>query len=253
MDGFEVMERLKSDARTAGIPVIFLTGSENPKEELKALRMGAVDYVVKPFYPEVLMTKIERAIERSEVERKLYTLVQQKMEEAEKFRLMTYLDPLTTMWNRTYFENQVNLYLQEKDPKGFFFILDIDNFKQINDALGHTKGDQVLLQLAEVLKKAQTESVLTARLAGDEFLIFLKNVADSEYASLLAESVIMEISGINVENDSNISVSMGISSVGQNTENFSELYRQADQALYEAKRHGKADYNFYGMLMKKEA
>ena len=53
------------------------------------------------------------------------------MEEAEKFRLMTYLDPLTTMWNRTYFENQVNLYLQEKDPKGFFFILDINLLVQI--------------------------------------------------------------------------------------------------------------------------
>lgn len=239
MDGYEVMQHLKLDAKTAGIPVIFLTGIDDRNEELKGLRMGAVDYIQKPFHPEILNQKIESAIERTEVQKNLYDLVQTKISEAEVFRRMAYLDPLTALWNRNYFENQVDLYLRETDACGYFFILDVDNFKQINDEFGHIEGDKVLLELAEILRKAATSSVLTARLAGDEFVIFLKGISEDSYAKILADSILMEISKINLEHHMNVTASVGVAQITQEEKKFIQLYGKADKALYQAKENGK--------------
>lgn len=244
MDGYEVMQHLKLDAKTSGIPVIFLTGIDDRNDELKGLKMGAVDYIQKPFYPEILLQKIETAIERNEAQKVLVDLVQTKISEAEMFRRMAFLDPLTALWNRTYFENQVDLYLQEENPQGYFFILDIDNFKLINDQYGHIKGDEVLLELAEILRKASTNSVLTARLAGDEFVIFLKDVSDISYAKIFADSILIEISQINLEHHMNVTASVGIARITSNEKKFIQLYGKADTALYHAKKNGKGVYCF---------
>ncbi len=243
MNGFEVMERLKLDTKTAGIPVIFLTGLEDKNEELRGLRMGAVDYIQKPFYPEILMQRIESAIKQSESQKNLYDFVQMKIEEVENFRRLAYLDPLTELWNRHYFENQVDIYLQERNPSGYFLILDVDNFKNINDKYGHIEGDKVLMELAEILRRAETGSVLTARLAGDEFVLFIKDIDDESYAKIVADSVLMEIASISGKHQMHVTASIGIARVTTMDKSFVQLYGKADKALYQAKESGKGIYH----------
>lgn len=245
MTGYDVMDILRLDAKTAGIPVIFLTGVTEKSEELKALKLGAVDYIQKPFYPDILMQKIENALLRRDNVKQLNDLVHDKIAEAELFRRKCYLDPLTALWNRNYIENQVNLYLEQTDACGYLFILDVDNFKIINDAYGHMRGDEVLVELGRVLKKAETKSVLTARLAGDEFLIFVQNCSDDSIAKLLAESISTEIQSINVAYDTNVSVSVGIAKIEEGDDHFMRLYSKADKAMYEVKRGGKSNYRMY--------
>ncbi len=154
-------------------------------------------------------------------------------------------DPLTGSYNRSYAEKQINSYLR-KNRQGVCFMLDMDNFKQVNDRFGHLAGDDALKNLANMLGKVVKDKGIVCRMGGDEFLLFFYENRPKEELQDLAECIMKEYEVIKML-DANVqvtSLSIGIAWMPQDGSTYKELYDAADKALYLSKRTGKNRYSF---------
>ena len=150
-------------------------------------------------------------------------------------------DPLTNLWNRNGFEEYVRLALEENPGQGLLLIIDMDNFKLVNDQLGHPVGDKVLQDFSCLLESYFNRNKdMVSRLGGDEFAVFIgRNISSAE-----AEAMLTKFIGLvhqNLEDKypaQNLSASIGAAFVSH-SESYNFLYQNADKALYEAKRNGK--------------
>lgn len=250
MNGYETYEEMKKIDSIADIPVIFLTGDTANANEAQGINMGAMDFVLKPFVPEVLISRIEKALELDSIKRGLQEQVELKSVEA-------YKDSLTGLWNRKYTEENVNTYLADAAAKGVLFILDMDNFKDVNDTYGHIRGDAVLVEFANILKSCTRDDDIVCRIGGDEFIIFFKGNFDEEKAAAKSDEIISKVETIispmlnSGENKIKISVSIGITFAPQDGSDFMTLYNNADKSMYFVKQNGKCGYFFYWKEEKK--
>lgn len=175
---------------------------------------------------------------------------QQKLDEL-KLQKRATVDPLTQLANRTFLEEQVATTLQNEHKNHCAILLDIDNFKGINDTFGHQAGDAVLTSFAKMLKgKFRTDDTV-ARLGGDEFFVFMKN-ANPAIIYPRAQSILEACKTLMPE-DSGIKVtpSIGISIYPDHGESFTDLYKNADIALYHSKKKGKNTYTIYNQNLTK--
>lgn len=150
-------------------------------------------------------------------------------------------DSLTGVFNRFTAEQLIQNCLNYSGMPNrvqAFLMMDMDNFKQINDTCGHLVGDQCLIHLVQALAKHLREDDIIARMGGDEFAVFLKNLPDEEKAVSIAEKLAKAIKGISTELEMEIptGVSIGIAVAPRHGSSFEELYRYADKAMYDAKR-----------------
>lgn len=236
MDGYSVMERLKANPATANIPVIFLTGDTSKEAEAKALSSGAMDYIRKPFEPMILKSRIEKALNIADIRNDL--------EESSR------RDPLTGLWNRAYIEEYFGS--ASEDEKGYLMMLDLDNFKGINDTYGHVIGDRSLELFAEVLSSISDSTDIACRIGGDEFMLYRKGEHDRENIRDLAKKIIvaaeLKINSMLDEtgkSEEGVSVSIGIAQYPEDGAEFTEIYSAADKALYFVKQNGKRGYHFF--------
>lgn len=153
-------------------------------------------------------------------------------------------DPLTLLYNRNIFMHEVERFILETgaEGKGALVILDLDNFKQINDRYGHLKGDEVLKLMAESLKNTFSNGEFLGRLGGDEFLVFVqraseKKALDEKMKRLFEE--MEKIQGIS------LACSAGIVFVKHENFSYREAIKKADLALYKSKEKGKNRYSYY--------
>lgn len=233
MDGYETMEKMLSDPDCCDIPVIFFTADRDNQSELRGLKLGARDFIRKPYEPSVMLERIERVLMQDERNKKL--------------ELSAMKDPLTGLWNRNYLQREIEKFVSAK-ATGSFLILDLDNFKGINDTYGHVVGDAALVAFANTLSKFVHKDDVVARIGGDEFAVFLKNCFGKELLSDRISNLIEEVEkqlSIIKEDDTVSSVSIGISALPKDGKNFTELYNNADKALYYVKRNGKSGFHFY--------
>ena len=161
-------------------------------------------------------------------------------EQRKKFRRLSLTDSMTGLLNRTGFNSQLEEYLEGNKQKNCVgILLDVDNFKFINDVFGHTTGDQVLLQLAQSLVQTFPDNSIIARNGGDEFCIILKDCNAEEAASQIEafSRVSRSFSAKGIEH--NYSISLGYAEYPANAEKVSDILRYADIALYEVKLQGK--------------
>lgn len=234
MDGYQVMERLKENPDTSEIPVVFLTAELDQESEVKGLKMGAMDFLRKPFEPEVMKSRIDNILQITDQKKELQSIAQK--------------DSLTDLLNRRYLEGILEQAGEE--DKGYFLLLDLDNFKKVNDSFGHMVGDQVLVKFARVMKEEIADSDCVCRLGGDEFAVYLKGEYDQDKIKSIARRL---IAGIEFEVndlisdacDFKLSVSVGIAEKPNDGKSFDELYGAADKALYHVKQNGKRGYYFY--------
>ncbi len=156
------------------------------------------------------------------------------------------IEPLTKLANKTATEDLITESLK-KTQKGAMFLLDIDNFKILNDSMGHPVGDQILIALSENLKKIFRIGDIVGRVGGDEFMVYSPGLIDNQ--SIINKCNQMLESSDNCHHDNNnipkINVSIGACSVTESTQTFKDLYEKADYALYISKKQGKNKYHIY--------
>ncbi len=180
-----------------------------------------------------------------------------KRAEKELRRLAT-TDQLTNLPNRNTFHSEVEMILSHSDSsqRHALLFIDLDNFKRINDSLGHGVGDELLIRVAEILGKiVNTEKDMVARFGGDEFIVFLQNIEAWNLAAGTAQQILdrfahtLQLSA----NEVIVSPSIGIVMYPENGETAEELLRNADTAMYYAKKKGKNTFQFYTNQMNEQA
>lgn len=157
------------------------------------------------------------------------------------------IDALTGVLNRATLEIHIKNYLKQKNKTCAFILVDLDNFKKVNDTLGHIQGDVLLMETAEKLKQLCISNGEVGRLGGDEFVIFIKNLENKNLLKPFAEEIINKLSKTyNLENEQiKVTASVGIAISNEENYTFSKLYHSADKALYNSKYNGKNTYTFF--------
>ncbi len=157
-------------------------------------------------------------------------------------------DPLTKLYNKAATKTLIQNYLRtdSRDTFDAFIIVDVDNFKQINDTLGHLFGDSVLVDIAQEMQDLFRSNDVIGRIGGDEFIVFLRGMNHKSHIANKAEDICKIFNLIYSDDEGmKVSGSLGIALFPADGETFDELYRKADQALYTSKRTGKSCFNFY--------
>ncbi|MFL8673955.1 diguanylate cyclase domain-containing protein [Clostridioides sp. GD02404] len=168
--------------------------------------------------------------------------------EAEKLKERAEKDPLTDLYNKKASQSLIEEYITlDKKRKGALMIIDIDDFKGINDNLGHLYGDAVLSEIASDLINLFRASDIVGRIGGDEFIVFMKDVSEIRDIINKAEELVkaFERSFVGAGNNYKISLSVGIARFPQDGLDYMQLFRRADIALYSAKGKGKNCYTLY--------
>jgi len=167
----------------------------------------------------------------------IFVNILEKTEEMSRLQAIT--DPLTQLFNRRHFvelSNQFLLLSQRNATSLSLAYLDLDNFKRINDQHGHEVGDRVLQKVSKVLKDKVRNSDVVARFGGEEFIILFTN-SNPQDALKACETIRKAIEETDMPEDVNITISIGMSGVGDDSIN--EAMKRADKALYEAKNKGR--------------
>lgn len=157
-------------------------------------------------------------------------------------------DSLTDFLNRRYFEDKINNYLLSSKSCGTFFMMDLDNFKQVNDTYGHKTGDELIQAFADVIRENTRDDDFVCRMGGDEFAVFFFELEEERVICKRAESIIKDFAKIRTEMGCSMcSVSIGIMTkyYGGEELDCEQLYEKADQALYYVKNNGKDAYHLF--------
>lgn len=227
--GFSTFEKFQD--RHFEQPVVVVTGHEDEDLALRAIRMGAQDYIVKGLYrPELTARAVRFAIERHRI---MASHLGRSME-----------DELTGLYNRRGFHDYATkqLRLSVRDEKDLVLLyIDLDNMKLVNDSFGHEGGDAMLKDTAEILKLSLRETDLISRLGGDEFVALALGAAP-EYTGIIVTRLLRNIQDFNASQKRpfKLSLSLGIASFDpRNPISLDELMKRADQAMYMDKRSHK--------------
>ncbi|MGB3765379.1 MAG: EAL domain-containing protein [Phormidesmis sp.] len=367
--GFETCRRIKADTQLKSIPVIFMTALSDLENKVKALELGAVDYITKPFQEKEVVDRITIHIELSKTQLKLQrsearlesildsvqevvwsgfldpfeiTYLNPSVEEIyglppqalidsphywigriveedadsvrkhlsgtpdcgafeleyrvhgfdgklhwiqcraniqrdeleQRFRVDGILhditerrlveqklvsaaqkDSLTELANRAFFIDQLNqslaMHSQQQSSKIALLFIDLDRFKDINDSLGHSVGDALLIHVSQLLIKAVRPTDFVARLGGDEFTIFLNDIHLEEDVLNICDRIQTCLAQPIKLGEYSLAVTASIGVViSSNTYRYADhMLRDADIAMYEAKRHGKARYQIFSQEM----
>lgn len=158
------------------------------------------------------------------------------------------LDSLTGTYNHLAFENKCTSLIRQKGTKLLFVMLDVDDFKIVNDTLGHNVGDRILSQTGQVLKEAVGANGIVGRLGGDEFAAIVFGLEDSD----AVDEFCVKLSGKlkNIIFDMEYSASIGMTTGDDRELTFKDLYYEADQAMYYSKRQGKNRISFFDSIRK---
>ena len=280
MDGYEVCKRIKDTEHIKDIPIIFLSALDNILDKKEAFAVGAADYISKPFQIEEVLARInnqleivsakqkicqlnleleqrvrDRTIELEKTNRQLKQEIVQRQMTQKKLLYLAMYDPLTDLPNRILFMQRLNNLLHKlaETRNNLFAVLffDCDRFKLINDSLGHFVGDQVLREIAYRIKLCLKPSDTLARFGGDEFMVLLSELPNLDHAALIAKKIQHQIQlplKVN-RHQLFISASIGIVLGTKEYKLAEHVLRDADTAMYQAKKTGKACHQVFNSKM----
>ncbi|MCG7987260.1 MAG: EAL domain-containing protein [Candidatus Thiodiazotropha weberae] len=203
--------------------------------------------------PTHLTLRIERFDSANQEESSFFVVlsdITQRKQLEQELETLAYIDKLTKLPNRRYFMDALTANVKDatlSDTSLAVFFLDLDNFKLINDSLGHEVGDHVLNEAAWKLQDSLRSDDIVCRLGGDEFTVILKNVTETEKLATIADSILASFSTPILCNkrELRITTSIGIVQFPQHGNDEMELIKNADTAMYAAKHSGKNSYRFF--------
>jgi len=228
MNGYELAQRIRANPLTKFIPVIMQTAASKRAEDLRrASEVGALGYITDPTDLDLMLART-----RTLLEFKAYL---DSCEEA------AFTDHLTGLANRRRFERQlereVGRVLRFERPFTLLMI-DIDNFKNLNDTFGHDAGDDAIRRISRVLREGTRGIDLAARIGGEEFAVLL--VETNQTAGMeVAERLRLAIKDLELPSGAQITASFGVAECPTDAQTASGILKAADVALYEAKRNGR--------------
>jgi diguanylate cyclase (GGDEF)-like protein len=233
LTGFEVCQRLKVDPVTAQIPIIFLTGATEVHTKVQGFDLGAVDYVTKPFEPAELRARVRAALRT----KRYHDLLAARSN----------VDGLTGVWNRSYFNQRMGDEISAAVRYGrtvSLVMLDVDNFKSLNDSYGHPFGDRVLEGLGELLHTLLRATDAPCRYGGEEFALILSetNEAGAQISAERLRERLAESPFRPGDRHVKVTASLGIacSTLFEPKElTVARMVTVADDALYRAKAEGR--------------
>ncbi|MFK3651558.1 diguanylate cyclase [Lysobacter enzymogenes] len=254
VDGMTLVHHYRIHPVLKHVPVIVLSSKEDAVVKSQAFATGATDYLVKlPDSIELIARVRHHAraylnqIERDEAYRVLSEHQKRLLELNETLRRLSDVDGLTGLNNRRYLDSYLDAEWRRALREGTEFsvlMLDVDNFKLYNDYYGHLAGDEVLKEVAGVMRQTlQRPADLAARYGGEEFTVVLPSTPASG-ALLIAEQLCSAVRALALPNPAApsgiVTVSVGVATAAPaHRESYAPLLRVADMALYEAKRAGK--------------
>ncbi len=239
IDGFEVCRRLKEMEQTRDIQIVVITCLQDLESKIRGLELGVDDFLVKPINKFELQTRLKALLKKKKYLDKLHVNYDTALHYA-------ITDRRTGLYNHGYFEHMLEVEVKRsnrhKHPLALIMI-DIDDFKQYNDTLGHLAGDEILGVLGQLIKNNIREVDLGARYGGEEFAIILP-YTDLEGARKSAARIKKIITSHPFDPHISIpskplTISMGIAAYPSDSISVHELVQRADKALYSAKKKGK--------------
>lgn len=231
MNGHDLLLNVRSNfPQFAEMPFVFLSALSDRKDMLHGLELGADDYLTKPIDFDILLSKVNSLMWQVQ---RIQTKNKQQLEH------FAYHDMLTNLPNRRLFHERLDLAMQRVGQQGTaaVLLLDLNRFKNINDTLGHSAGDELLKMVADRLVECVSPSDTIARMGGDEFAVLQLANRMPEDAKALAEKVHralkrpFELNGSRVHVDTSI----GIAFAAHDRSTKEQLLGNADLALYRAK------------------
>ncbi|MFN2286752.1 MAG: putative bifunctional diguanylate cyclase/phosphodiesterase [Chromatocurvus sp.] len=267
MTGLEVCRRIRAMPQGENIPIMIVTGSDDRQSIDEGFEAGATQYKTKPVNWSLLGRDVQYMLRASNAFNSL------KRQE-DRLRYLAYYDPLTNLPNRRSFNEQLNRILkraQRTNTSAALLFIDLDNFKRINDSIGHGRGDSLLVEIAKRLSNELREddainyfsdtggddpehddrNTEIARLGGDEFTVVLSDVSDLRDIEVVAGRIITSLSEPIALQSHNpvVTPSIGIALYPQDGVDADSLVRNADTAMYAAKSDGRSCYRFYNEEM----
>ena len=243
MDGLEACRRIKAETTTRDIPVIFLSARDETDVKVSGLSLGANDYISKPFKAEELLARVDVAMRMKRERDQLRTSAEEARAHAELAQERAMTDALTGLLNR--YGLQRVLSHEHAEARRYnrtlsCLMIDLDNFKAINDTHGHAAGDTALQQVATILMEVMRRSDMVFRYGGEEFLVLLPET-DLEGATALAEKI-RSAAAEQIFGDGERTFRLTLSAGAANLfdgESGNDMIARADLALYQAKEQGR--------------
>ncbi|MFT6267341.1 MAG: diguanylate cyclase (GGDEF)-like protein [Alphaproteobacteria bacterium] len=247
-NGIEMVQELRSRPDLGSIAIIMMSASQNEALAVQCIESGAQDFIQKSDLQRLnLHRAIVHAHKRFELEHKLHQNYLNVKHLAEK-------DPLTGLSNRHHFNEMMDMLivpLGQSKVDVALLVMDLDNFKYINDTLGHDAGDRLLIEFATRVKKLLRRHESFARIGGDEFAIILNGIKSTQQVRLVAQRIHealklpMKLGSAEVE----CRASIGAAIYPLQASEKESLIKYADIAMYKAKADGKGKMRLYDQAM----
>ena len=237
MDGFETYSAIRDfeeREKKAPIPVIFLTGENDNDVERRGLKEGASDFIRKPIDRDILIKRITNTIESN---KKIESLTEEAT-----------IDKLTGFLNKIEGTKRIADLCARQD--GALVLLDLDNFKLVNDLFGHDMGDRILVAFSNVIRHCVRFGDVVSRIGGDEFMTFLPDLSDEKALASFSERLNRKLSAeadklMGTDHGIPLGISMGAAFANIHGKEYSKLFQYADMALYRVKNNGKHGIAIY--------
>ncbi len=266
MDGFALARLIRGDKSSAHVPIIFISAASDIASKLKAMETGGNDYITRPFNDDELLYKVKAMLRTKELYDELFKsretlqnseaelmkkteLLQLEIAEREnaeeQLRLKSITDDLTDLFNRRGFftlsEKQWKSANRYKRKMSLMY-MDLNNMKTINDKLGHSAGDQALIDTANILRNTFRESDIISRMGGDEFAVLLTEMTSLDDDYIIIKHLQDNLKTHNEQHGHSYALSLSIGVSIFNPEYPSTLdtmLKQADLLMYEHKKSQK--------------
>ncbi|MCK4674482.1 MAG: diguanylate cyclase, partial [Gammaproteobacteria bacterium] len=235
IDGFTTCQQIKDKGHT-DIPVMMITGLDDDASVERAYEVGAIDFITKPIKWAVLKHRVKSVVAKVVAERKV--------------QLLAYRDTLTNLPNRLLFADRLEqaiIRCERSRTALALMLVDIDDFKLVNDSFGHDAGDKLIKAVGQLISKSLRRADTIARLGGDEFAVIVEGIETPDDAISIADNLttILEHNVRLDDQETYTSASIGISVYPDDGKDAPTLLKNADTAMFRAKENGRHCFQFY--------
>lgn len=233
IDGF-TLQRMLEEHEGRPIPFMFMTEDKTDEAESKGFAIDALDFIRKPFRADVLLTRVSNILSA--------------IEQMQGINENAMTDPMTGLLNRESAQKEIDSLV--KNSSGALMMINLDNFKAVNDTYGNDMGDKLLISFAEVIRSAIRSTDLAGRMSGDEFIVFCKNILSESVIAKKAAYIndqILQAAKELMGPDMSIPLGASIGCVFAPDEgkDFLTLFKKADKALFDVQRDGLHSYRIF--------